>query len=293
MSRRPGYTLIELLVVIAIIAVLIGLLLPAVQKVREAAARTTCANNLKQLGLGMHGYHDQFGALPPGLRIWGNERHPWLSWRGRLLPFVDQQPLWDRVEADYLANPFPFNPPIHVARATVLPVLGCPSDDRLRTAWVVKDDDTLALSSYLGVSGRDSQRVDGIMFLDSAVRLTHVADGTSNTLMVGERPPDERLIYGWWYVGAGVSETGTLDTHLGTRETNWAGLWPGVCGLGPYNYREGRIPDRCSAFHFWSLHPGGAHFAFCDGSVKFLTYSADPVMPALATRAGGEVAEVP
>ena len=106
--------------------------------------------------------------------------------------------------------------------------------------------------------------------------------------MIGERPPSPDFWLGWWYASGSVDGSG--DTALGVREFN-GGTDPYTvaCPKGPYNFRPGKVIEQCDAFHFWSLHSGGANFAFADGSVRFLTYSADSVLPALATRAGGEV----
>jgi prepilin-type processing-associated H-X9-DG protein/prepilin-type N-terminal cleavage/methylation domain-containing protein len=303
--RKPSrgsaaFTLLELLVVIAIIAILVGLLLPAVQKVREAAARISCKNNMKQLGLALHMAHDAESGFPPGLRDAVGEPYPKLSWMGRILPHLDQEPMWAQTVADFqrVPNPFHRDPP-HAARSMVLPVVGCPSDWRVRTAWDLElpgqPPRRVALTSYLGSLGTDRRLRDGILFLNSRVRIEHIPDGASNTLLVGERPPSPELIYGWWYAGEGLGGTGVLDVVLGTREFNSRNPHPQYvhCGRGPFAFRPGRIDDYCSVFQFWSLHPGGANFLFCDGSVRFLSYSADPIMPALATRAGGEMTELP
>lgn len=294
-----AFTLIEVLVVIGIIAILIGLLLPAVQKVREAAARMSCQNNLKQLGLALHMAHDAEGGFPPGLRTTPGEPYPKLSWMGRLLPHIDQGPLWEQTAADFRRVPDPFmGVPPHTARAVVLPVVGCPSDWRVRTAWELDffgRPIRMALTSYLGSLGTNDRRRDGVLYLNSRVRIEHIPDGTSNTLLVGERPPSPELIYGWWYSGAGVGGTGAFDVVLGTRELSPSNPYPQYahCGPGPFAFRPGRIDDFCSIFQFWSLHPGGANFLFCDGSVRLLRYDADSILPALATRAGGEVVTIP
>lgn len=297
---RSAFTLIELLVVIAIIAVLLGLLLSAVQKVRETAARMSCSNNLKQLGLALHMAHEAEGGLPSGLRIAPGEPYPKLSWMGRILPYLEQGPLWDQTVTDYRRIPNPFNPePPHTARSVVLSMVGCPSDWRVRTAWDLAlpgaPQRRVALTSYLGNLGTDHYQKDGVLFLNSRVRLEHITDGTSNTLLVGERPPSPELIYGWWYAGEGVGGTGVFDVVLGTRELNVPNPHPQYlgCGRGPFPFRPGRIDEFCSIFQYWSLHSGGANFLFCDGSVQFLRYSADSVLPALATRTGGEVVALP
>jgi prepilin-type processing-associated H-X9-DG protein len=125
------------------------------------------------------------------------------------------------------------------------------------------------------------------------VRLAEVTDGASNTLMVGERPPSADLVAGWWYAGWGQDKDGSTDMVLGVRELNVRRHYPTDCPPGPYDFGPGRLSDPCSAFHFWSVHPGGAHFLLVDGSVRFLRYPAAPLMPALATRAGGEAAAAP
>src|SRR5207244_2898670 len=143
-----------------------------------------------------------------------------------------------------------------------------------------------------GVEGTNQTTKDGVLFLDSRVRLEDVKDGTSHTLMVGERPPSADLVFGWWYAGWGQSKDGSGDMVLGVRERYVSDLAPG-CPRGPYAYGPGKVNNQCDTFHFWSTHIGGAHFLFADGSVHFLLYSAAPLLPALATRAGGESVTVP
>jgi prepilin-type processing-associated H-X9-DG protein len=135
---------------------------------------------------------------------------------------------------------------------------------------------------------------DGVLFIDSRVRIADITDGTSNTIIVGERPPSADFWYGWWYAGYGQQGTGSGDMLLGAREQNASGN-PFVfgCSPGPYHFAPGKVDNQCDLFHFWSLHSGGAYFLFADGSVHFLTYDADSVLPALATRAGREAVELP
>jgi prepilin-type processing-associated H-X9-DG protein len=132
-----------------------------------------------------------------------------------------------------------------------------------------------------------------VLFLDSHVRLADITDGTSCTLMAGERPPSADCWYGWWYAGYGQAGTGSADMLLGARERNLGGPYVSSCPPGPYRFQAGRVENQCDLFHFWSLHPGGAHFLFADGSVRFLAYSAADILPALATRAGGEAVSLP
>ncbi len=303
-ARRTAYTLVELLVVIAIIAVLIGLLLPAVQKVRASAARMSCGNNLKQIGLALHMFHDTEGNLPSAIRT-PRSRDPlqYLSWRGRLLPYLEQTPLWGDTQAAFRAVPFPFvpnsdaaNQTKHPARFQKLAVFTCPADGRLDTAWDVSTPSgvhRVRLSSYQGVSGTNARARDGVLYANSRTRLDDITDGTSNTLMVGDRPPSADLRYGWWYAGAGQDGGGSLDSHTGVREVNRRGTAYFNCPPGPYHFEMSAEKDNCGVFRYWSRHSGGTYFAVADGSVRFLTYSVDGILPALATRAGGEVASVP
>jgi prepilin-type N-terminal cleavage/methylation domain-containing protein/prepilin-type processing-associated H-X9-DG protein len=299
---RPGrvaYTLIELLVAIAIIGVLAGLVLSAVQKVRSAAAKVSCANRVKQLALALHMTHDIDGHFPPGTETNRTaNRYPYLSWRGRILPNLEMEPYWRTAESDYGLNRDPFQlfgGHDHSIRPVVLSVYSCPADGRLASAWDVPliQGGTLrvSLSSYLGINGTTSRLRDGVLFPDSRVRIADIRDGASNTLFLGERPPSSDLRFGWWYAGAGSDGRGTLDSQLGVVETvGRTNPYP-QCPFGPYSYGSGsgQINDPCQAFRFWSLHSGGANFAFADGRVTFLRYSVEPVMKQLSTRAGGEV----
>ncbi len=306
MTRRPAFTQIEILVVIAIMAILFGLLLPAIQKVRATVDRIRCTNNLKQIELALHAYHDTEGRFPAGMRsMRSRDPMPYLSWRGRILPYLEQEAVWGEVVQAYQTRPNPFVPnadpnaaALHPARYQKVAIFTCPADGRLASVWDVTTSrgvHRVRLSSYLGVAGLNSspQAVDGVLFTNAATRITDITDGSSNTLMIGERPPTDELRYGWWYAGAGQDNGGSLDSHIGVREYNRKGSAYRGCPPGPYHFEAAMFSDPCGAFRFWSPHGGGANFAMADGSVRFIRYSANEVMPALATRAGGEVASIP
>jgi prepilin-type N-terminal cleavage/methylation domain-containing protein/prepilin-type processing-associated H-X9-DG protein len=303
-SRIPGdarraFTLIEILVVLAIIAMLIGLLLPAVQRVREAASRGKCLNNLKQIGLALHQYHDNNRAFPIGHSpSQPGERFPLMGWNARILPYIEQDALWRQAQADYARRPKnPFGSPAHAGFGTPVRLYSCPSDGRAETAQDTHDDLRAALTNYVGIVGTNSDLADGAMIGGRAISLAEITDGASTTLLVGERPPSPDFWIGWWYAGGTTSSSGASDDMLlGVRERRFGiadSQWFWFCPNGPYGFVPGSIGDQCDAFHFWSTHPGGANFVFCDGSVDFLTYAANSVLPALATRAGGEAVAVP
>ncbi len=295
-SSRPGNSLLELLVVIAIIGILLGLLLSAVQKVRATADRIRCGNNLRQIALASHMFHDSHERFPSGFTR--NQRYPGLNWLVRLLPHLEQSAAWQQVEADFASDPNPFRiAPQHQMMDRPVAIFGCPADWRTGTAWTVKKSDAplrIALTSYLGNNGSAGGRRNGVIYRGSRVNFAHITDGASNTILAVEHPPNFNLVYGWMYTGIGQDGAGSLDSVMAARERNTS-IYPSsrACGAGPFPFGPGRVDDPCSTFHHWSLHSGGTHFAFCDGSVRFLNYSADSVLPQLATRNGGEVAVVP
>lgn len=291
LAPRLAFTLIELLVVLAIIAILTALLLAAVQQARAAAHRTACLHNLKQLALALHGYHDARKTLPPGLASPGSgELYPYLGWPARILPYLEQEALWREIDIAFRHDADFLHVPPHVHRATVVPAFSCPADGRTFAPSTRLRGMSVAFTSYLGNAGIDLTTQDGLLYVDSRVRLTDATDGASNTLLIGERPPSGDERYGWWYAGWGQRKTGSAEMVLGVREQNVAERH---CWGGPYQFGPGREENSCDAFHYWSPHSGGGHFAFADGSARFLSYAADPLLPALATRAGREPINLP
>ncbi len=289
-SRRArGFTLIELLVVIAIIAVLIGLLLPAVQNAREAARRSQCRNNLKQIGLALHTYHDSQGALPPGwFGVTGGQPdiagiNGW-GWAARILPELDQAPFMKRLNFNVKVG----DPLNAVARRQVLPVFRCPSD-LAPEVWTLNSAGTstpltdVAGASYAGVFGKDEIDLcdglaaglactsDGAFFLNSNVRFAQVRDGLSTTLMVGEH--QTRLASGWLYSWAGVVSGGDQSIVRILGDTD----------VTP-NHDDLHIDE------FASYHAGGTQFTMGDGSVHFVSNSVDlKTYRNLSSRAGNDV----
>ncbi|MBX9622995.1 MAG: DUF1559 domain-containing protein [Gemmataceae bacterium] len=293
-ALSAGVSLIELLVVLAVIAVLVGLLLTGVQAARQAAARAKCANTVRQLALGLHLYHDGHDRLPPGVVGPRQRAYRFMNWGAQILPYLEQQARWDEAVRAYRTSPNFFGPPAHPGFSSPNRAFACPTDGRVDVAQQYSTL-SIGLTSYLGVSGADQFSPSGMLYRDSAVRLIDVTDGTSSTLLLGERPPSPDFQFGWWYAAPGQNQSGSGDGVLGVTEINEHERAPAVpgCPRGPYDYRPGNPRSRCSAFRFWSLHAGGANFAFADGAVRFVRYEAASVMPALATRAGAEVAAVP
>jgi prepilin-type processing-associated H-X9-DG protein len=292
--RRGGITLVESLVVFAIITIGVAITLCAVQRVRETVMRTRCANNLRAIALAAHQYHDSFGVFPSGRRHRVGDTD-FMGWLTQLLPYVEQEQIWDKALEDYARQGFPFGGPTgpHPGLGTVVTIFGCPDDWRTYEAQIVRSPpgNRVALTDYLGVEGLDLFSCDGVLFEDSAIRISDITDGTSQTLLAGERPPSNDFRFGWWYAGLGQDNTGSLATVLGVTELDASGLTQ--CPTTSYRFGLGQIDNPCDVFHFWSLHIGGANFVFADASVRYLSYNAASLMPALATRSGGEASDVP
>ncbi|HEY1378378.1 MAG TPA: DUF1559 domain-containing protein [Gemmataceae bacterium] len=314
MTRQPcrpaGFTSIELLVVIAIVAVLIGLLLPAVQRVREAAARAKCQNNLKQLALALHSYEASNGVLPPGYRAAGFDLG-W-GWGSLVLPFVERSALARDLGVPAAtfgrgANPAPATP----LTQTRLSVFICPSDTGPDLNPLKRYH---AKSNYRGVCGPTIPALfvpnmdwGGVLYQNSRTRLEDITDGTANTFALGEcvlddvpartKPQGAAPVYGNGTPRAdGECASAAAGAHVAAV---WVGMGSSVvdglvCVSDVYWAVDGgdfRI-NGPGPQAFGSRHPGGASFGFCDGSVRFIRDSADATrLQLLAGRADGRVAD--
>lgn len=281
--------------VLAILAVLIGLLLPAVQKVRESAARTQCVNNLKQIGLALHNSHDSYRTFPPGYvsnyDSAGEDTGPGWGWAAFILPQMEQQ---------NLANAIPFEQNVEAPAnrgVRVQPVKSylCPSDNMPPTWTATKYDAAgqpvgsicaVASASYIGVFGVSEPGVDGegLFFRNSTIKMADITDGTSLTMMVGER--SFRWCQAAW-VGAitGASMVPSPGSPAQAGEWNSSGFILGHSFEGS----GGPGSPGTEVNGFSSQHTQGANFVFADGDVQFLSLSLDhQVYKALSTRSGGE-----
>jgi prepilin-type N-terminal cleavage/methylation domain-containing protein/prepilin-type processing-associated H-X9-DG protein len=300
----PGFTLIEVLVVISIVGLLIALLLPAVQQAREAARRLQCANNLKQIGLAMHNYHDAVGTLPPGyvsaVQPGGQnypERGPGWGWGAMILPRLEQAPLFNAINfgrqiADAASA---------TARSSVIGTYLCPSSTPVGPVRVTGDESQavtlvadLAASQYIASAGQGEVEElpgnnNGLLYRNSRIAFRDVTDGLSQTLLAGER--SRNLADATW-VGAVPSGYVCTNPTWPVRDCATSnvmvmantGPWPDEPWVNVPNHRGSKADD------FWSLHPGGCNFLMGDGSVRFIKETVNPmVFSALASRAGGEV----
>jgi prepilin-type N-terminal cleavage/methylation domain-containing protein/prepilin-type processing-associated H-X9-DG protein len=299
-NTTKGFTLIELLVVIAIIAILIGLLLPAVQKVREAAAKMQCQNNLKQLALGVHNYISTFQTFPMSSSPWVNNNNGF-GWIFRTLPYLEQESVYNQITVYESGNMFAggglLNPACRNAIASPVKTLYCPSDGSalpgspVETKMAQMDPIKVTLTNYKGSMGDNrmgggssihqgrepdchgSNPCPGIFFRNSfqgPVTLDQIKDGTSNTMMIGEDTPIENYHSAAFYANGDYA-----STHA------------------PLNYvpKPSTPGDWWNVISFRSKHSGGANFAFADGSIKFLTNDIDytNVYKPLSTKNIGEV----
>jgi prepilin-type N-terminal cleavage/methylation domain-containing protein len=189
-----GFTLIELIVVLAIISVIMGLILASLQRSRLAAARSSCQNNLRQLGLASQNYINQYDHLPPGNS--GNPSPtPYLGWLPHLLPYIDQADIYKQSQSAFLVDK-DFRDPPHPSNI-VLSLFYCSLDSRCANAVNFGTNmQHIALTSYLGNQGLDYHRLGGVLFIDSHVAPSEITDGLSNTLLAGERPPSSDEILG-------------------------------------------------------------------------------------------------
>jgi prepilin-type N-terminal cleavage/methylation domain-containing protein/prepilin-type processing-associated H-X9-DG protein len=283
---RPAFTLVELLVVIAVIGILIAILLPAVQAARESARSSSCKNNLKQIGLALHAYHDLFGQLPAGWMADSPEGLPGWGWASAILPQMEQEPLNALIRRD-----LPIEDAANAGvRVTVIKNYLCPSDGSKPKVFAIGtggftgvDVDEasplfdVARSNYVGVFGtfelEDAPSAgDGVFFHNSAVPFAGIADGLSNTFLVGER--DARL---------GGSVWAGMISQANEPMARVVGITDHAPNTPTHHFDD-----------FSSLHPGGVHFLMADGSVRRYDDSIEEKLyRAMATRDGKEGVTAP
>ena len=324
-STRKGFTLVELLVVIAIIGILIAMLLPAVQQVREAARRITCGNNVKQSALAILNYESATMRFPAGHLInprWNGlqveeapggytdtgfpNEGPYWSWMMKVSPFMEQGTVHNLADINdwpwwqYQANGRTVN-------SISVDSYICPSESRGAATWSDEEGHEAAITSYLAVSGRDSYGEtggqDGMIYCNSSVTFGAISDGSSNTLLIGERTASSNLLFGWQWAGSGRNGLGETDVVLGVHERIAASPFnPSSAETDFFRFGNINDPNNLHRFHFWSSHPGGGMWASADGSVHFYGYDVDrgnngstgfepTVLEMLSTRAGGEVVD--
>lgn len=289
-SPRPGHSLVELLVVIGIIGVIVSLTLPAVQRIRESASRLSCQNKLKQIALAAHNYHDTHSQLPPGCELYRRNGRVYgaLQWTQLLLPYLELDNLFGETWLAFQKDPNLYDNPPHIHLSTVVAVYCCPSDGRLSSPITDKEGNTGAYASYFGSTGTNPNNAGGPDNGAFGADLVTFTDGTSQTIFIGERPPPGVRLSGSWYAFGYLPKWGydTYSRELYGYVDN--PFYSDPCQK-PFRFGPGRVENPCDSHHFWSFHPGGANFAFADGSVRFLSYAVAPIIPALATRNGGEV----
>jgi prepilin-type processing-associated H-X9-DG protein/prepilin-type N-terminal cleavage/methylation domain-containing protein len=304
-SIRRALSLIEVLVSLSILAVLAGLFLGAVQSARRSAAKAQCQSRIQQLAIAAQSFHATQHHFPQG--VWYPlatsqsdiaNQHCGISWPSQLLPYLEQGPLWQRIWATHQADPIG-NSLEHSAIASVpVAAFRCPSDSRSlgRSISSIPNEPATrswALTNYIGVGGTAIFGNDGIFHPNYKVPTSSITDGTSSTIMIGERPTGRDGLYNAWYGGWGIQVY--LHGQIIPVDVRFANTEPygESCKSQRSIFHIGRNEDLCHQRHFWSLHPGGANFAFADGSVRFLSYSAVDILPALSTRAGGESVDLP
>lgn len=295
-TQNPGFTLIELLVVVAIIAVLIGLLLPAVQKVREAAARTQCINNMKQVGLALHNYHDANMKLPPGyvsaFDPVGTDTGPGWGWAAHILPQMEQDNLYRQIdlkqpiEATANAQPRTFIVKSFLCPSDTSPQQAFPVGPRSVSGQLTSTICTVAPANYVGNFGVGEPGVDGdgVFYRNSTIRIGDITDGTCNTLMVGERS-FYHAESTWVGSVTGSNQTATSGSPLPLQIENASNF---VLAHTGETFQGPAYPQEVN--HYTARHTGGGNFVFADSHVAYLSRSTTyTIYKALSTRSKGEV----
>lgn len=267
------------------------MIVPAIQLARESASKVVCQSNMRQIATALQLNHQDNNRLPPLPARGANDPNRVLGWQALILPYVEQDALYQESIRACQTSPNPLVNPPHIGLSKVIDVYICGSDSRLSQPHMNQTGNLAGFTSYIGIAGtivQGERRGHYGALGDSPGRtLGQIRDGLSQTLMFGERPPPDNFLAGWWYPNYFYS----MSTKVGPNNCLLLGAMDEYAldagCTRPRLFGPGYLSNPCDRFHLWSLHPGGAFFAYADASVRFHRYAFEEVIIQMGSINGG------